>query len=409
MSSKFRVAAGLDPGSNSTRCVVCALEDSHIRFLGAGQAPSRGWAKGRVADQAAMAEAVRTAVQEAERNAGLSLESVVVGIGGSGVQGFDARGLYEFGRPRSVQQDDMSFAIEQATKARLEEDRLLLQVFPQDFTVDGRAGFRNPKGFTCGRLEANVHLVTAAQHDHQAVVSAVHKAHLGVEETVFEPMAAAYAAVLPEERSRGVAVIDIGLHSTGLVVYDSDALLRAASIPISGDHFTRDVAWGLCVSYEDAERLKEEYGCAMLGLTSDNALIEVPSGEGRPPREAKRRQLNEILEARAEELFWYAKQELVKVRMEQSLMEGIVLVGGSAGLNGMCDMAERVLNCPARNGLPSGVEDWPDELTRPDWTTAAGLAMYAGRLKLYQGINRPRGSGLWSWWNGNAKAAAAGR
>ncbi len=400
MSSKVRVAAGLDAGSSWTRCVICSLDNSRIRLVGYGAVPSRGWVRGRVADQAAMAECVRQAVREAERQAQLSLEGAVVGMGGGSIAGFDSRGLYEFGRPRTVETGDLTFAVEQATRTRLEDDRLLLQVYPQDFTVDGRAGFRNPRGFTCARLEANVHLVTISQHDHQALISAVHQAHLAVEETVFEPMAAAYASVVAEERSRGVAVVDIGSHSTDLVIYDADSLLRAVSIPICGDHFTRDVAYGLCVSYEDAERLKEEYGCALLGLTSDNILIEVPSDDGRPTREAPRRQLNEILEARAEELFYYVRHELAKARMEQSLMEGIVLIGGGALLNGMCDMAERVLNCPARNGLLVGIEDWPDQLMTPAWTTAAGLAMYSARVKAHKENGKPR-TGFFGWLNGN--------
>lgn len=400
MSGKVRVAAGLDAGSSLTRCVICGLDDSRIRLLGYGEAPSRGWAKGKVADQEALADSIRQAVREAERTAQLSIEGVVVGLGGGSISGFDARGLYEFGRPRQIEQGDLNYSIEQATRTRFEEDRMLLQVFPQDFTVDGRAGYRNPRGLTCSRLEANVHLVTVSQHDHQAIVAAVHKAHLAVDETVFEPMASAYAAVVAEERSRGVAVIDIGAQSTDLVVYDGESLLRAATIPIAADHFTRDVAWGLCVSYEDAERLKEEYGCALLGLTADHALIEVPSSDGRPSRETTRRQLNEILEARAEELFHFVRQELAKARVEHGLMEGVVLVGGGALLNGMCDMAERVLNCPARNGLPVGIENWPDSLMNPSWTTVAGLAMYSGRLKMYRG-GKPKG--LMGWLGANKK------
>jgi cell division protein FtsA len=142
------------------------------------------------------------------------------------------------------------------------------------------------------------------------------------------------------------------------------------------------VAFGFNVNYEDAESLKREYGCAILGLTSDNSLIEVPSPEGRAPREATRRQLNEILEARAEELFLYVRNELAKVGMEQALLEGVVLTGGGALLNGMCDMAERVLNCQARNGLPVGIEEWPDSINSPTWASVAGLAMYSGKLKL---------------------------
>jgi cell division protein FtsA len=199
--------------------------------------------------------------------------------------------------------------------------------------------------------------------------------------------------VLPEERARGVAALDIGAHSSELVVYDGDAILLAAPIPIGGDHFTRDVAWGLCVSFEDAERLKHEYGCAILGLTADSTLIEVPSLEGRPAREATRRQLNEILEARAEELFLYVRKAVAGVGMEQSLMEGIVISGGGVTLNGMCDVAERILNCQARNGLAVGIADWKPEVDTPTCTTVAGLAMYAAKLKMHRDTRR-RAPGL---------------
>ena len=141
------------------------------------------------------------------------------------------------------------------------------------------------------------------------------------------------------------------------------------------------MAVGLTLQYDDAERLKIEYGCAILGLTADNSYIELPSADGRAPREASRKQLNEILEARAEELFIHVGSELVTIRMDQKLLEGVILAGGGALLNGMCDMAERVLNCPARNALPTGIENFPDELCTPVWTTASGLAKYSARLK----------------------------
>ena len=265
---------------------------------------------------------------------------------------------------------------------------LLVQVAPQDFTVDGRAGFRNPRGVVCSRLEAHVHVVSASVHEHQTLINAVHQASIGVEETIFEPIAAGYSAVMSDDRARGVAIVDIGGHSTDIAVYDGDALLRASSVPISADHLTRDVAFGLTVSFEDAEALKREYGCAILGLTSDNSLIEVPSGEGRSPREAPRKLLNEILEARAEELFLYVRNELARVGMEQQLLEGIVLTGGGALLNGMCDVAEKVVNCSVRNGLPLGIAGWPDEINDTAWCVAAGLAMYSAKLKTRKEFKR---------------------
>ena len=381
MSSKARLAVGLDLGSTSTRVVICALEEDSVKFLGYGEAPVQAWNRSRLADQDALAQSIRFALHEAERRAQASPEAAVIGVGG-GVAGVNSRGLYEFGRRRGIEPDDLRYAVELAARVRLEEDRLVLQICPQDFTLDGRAGYRNPKGILCARLEANIHVVTAPLQDHQGIVTAVHQAHLAVEESVFEGIAAAYAAILPEDRARGVVLIDIGAQSTHVAVYDGDALLLAAAIPLGGDHFTRDVSWLLKVNYEDAECLKREYGCAITGLASDHSLIEIPSAEGRGMREAPRSQLNEILEARAEDILERIYAEILRVGMEQSLLEGAILTGGGALLAGMCDVAERVLNCQARNGLAAGIDGWPKELDTPVWTTAAGLAMYAGRLKL---------------------------
>lgn len=388
MAGKVSYGIGLDLGSTATRCVILQVEGGRVRLIGYGEAQSKGWSKSRLSDPNAAAETVRQAVREAEVLAEISAEAVVVGMGGLAVDGSHSRGVYEFGRPRAITAGDMAYAVELACRVRLEDDRMLLQVCPQDFTVEGRAGYHNPEGATCARLEAHAHVVTTSSHEHQSLVSAVHQAHLAVEETIFEGVAGAYAAILPEERNQGVALLDIGAHSSELAVYDGDALLVASSLPISADHFTRDVAWGLCVSFEDAQRLKEEYGCAILGLTNDSSLIEVPSPEGRPAREATRRQLNEILEARAEEMFTFVRSELAKVGMEQGLMEGVVLCGGGAMLNGMCDVAEKVLNCQARNGLATGIQDWPEQIDRPDWTAAAGLAMYSARLKMHRDQKR---------------------
>jgi cell division protein FtsA len=386
MASKAQLVVGLDVGSSRTRCVICALEGGFIRYLGHGLAPAAGWAKGRVTDQEAVSESIRAAVTDAERGAQVSVEAVTAGIGGMHVQGAQSSWPYEFGRPREVDADDLAYAVEMASEVGLQRDRMLLHVAPQDFVLDGRAGYRKPHKGVCSRLEANVHIVSASFQEHQAMVAAVHLAHLAVEETVFEPMAAAYACLTHELRTRGVALLDIGIDSADLVVYDGEALLLASSIPIGADRFTRDVAFQFKVTYEDAECLKQQYGCALLGLTADSSLIEVPSPEGRPPREAHRSELNEILEARAEELFRYVRAELQRVGMERSLVEGIVLTGGGALLNGMCDMAERVLNCQAGNGLATenDIGEWPEELKNPLWTAAAGLAMYSGKLKLHR-------------------------
>ena len=375
-------AVGLDAGSLRTRFAIGVLEADGLRLIGYGETESEGWIKGRIADQRAASESILRAVREAEAVAQATVESAVAGMGGPTVRGANSRAAIEVGRRREIEHRDVTRVIEHASRVQLHEDRMMLQACLQDFVVDDHPGHRDPRGMIASRIEANMHLITASELEHDCLVAAMNQAHLAAEETVYEGLAACYGAVLPEERREGIALLDIGAHSSELAVYYGDSLQLASSIPICGDHFTRDVARGLCTTYEDAVRLKEEYGCAVLGLTADNSLIEVPSPEEREAREAPRRLLNQILEARAEELFRLVRRELARVGMDHALMGGVVLCGGGAHLNGLCDMAERILSCQARNGLAQGIRDWPEELDDPVWTTAAGLMMYSAKLKV---------------------------
>jgi cell division protein FtsA len=387
------LAVGIDAGAAYTRCLVLGVENQCLRYLGHGEQASRGWSKGRLADPEGVAESIRWAVRAAEAAARFQIESALMGLGGSGIGGGPAQWTYELGRPRRLELADLEYAIRRASRVQLEEDRLLLQVYPQDFTVDGRAGFRNPRGMTAEMLTAHVHLVTASEQEHQCLVNALHAAHLGVEETVFEPVAAAYAALSPQERSQGAAVLDIGQQSSDLVVYQSESLLLTTSIPIGGDHFTRDIAAGLNhvagiqVSYEDAELLKLQYGCALVGLTPETSLIEVPAPDERPSRETSRRILNTILESRGEDLLEQVRAHLSKA-LGKVPLDVMLLSGGGARMSGMVDLAERELRCQARIALPSGIADLPETLHEPTWTTASGLAMYSAKLKFRKETTR---------------------
>jgi cell division protein FtsA len=377
-------AVGLDAGSAWTRCVICTLEENCMRFLGCAEVPSQGWQKGLIADQTAVSECMLAALREAERAAQVSVEGAVVGIGAA-VRGANCRGLHDLGRSRTVEQRDVNRAVARAKRVLLPEGAMILQMFPQDFVVDGHPGHRDPRKMIAGQIEANVHLVMTSQREHECVVTAVNQAHLAVEETVCESLAACYAAVLPEDRREGAAVLNIGAQSSELVVYYGDALQLAASIPISGDHFTRDVARGLCVSFEDAIILKHEFGCAKADVTAENSFVEVASRED---RDVQRRTLNFILESRALDLFQMVQQELARVSMQGALMGGMFLCGGGARLEGMCEIAEEVLKCRVCNALPVGIEDWPDDLCDPAWTTVAGLAMYSAKLKSQHQMQR---------------------
>jgi cell division protein FtsA len=343
--------------------------------------PSQGWVKGRIFDQRAVTESILVALSEAEATAGRSVESVVVGLGGPTIRGANNRGVLEMGYVREIEQRDINRAVDRATRVQLQEDRMLLNVFLQDFVVDDHPGHRNPVRMDAARLESNVHLLMCSMQEHTALVTAVNHAHLAVEETVFEGLAAAYATVLPEHRKQGIAVVDIGSHSTEMAVYYGDAMYLASFVKVAGDHFTRDLAQGLCLSFEDAERVKLEYGSALAASSAVNAVVDLPTPENREYRHAERRFVNEILQARAEELFRYVRSELARVGMERSLAGGVFLTGGASRLPELLDVADNVLQCQARFGLPVGIRNWPETMENPEWGVAAGLSMYSAKLK----------------------------
>jgi len=358
-----------------------------MRFLGAGSAPSEGWERSRIANQVAVAGSIRAAVAGAQASSGVNIESAVVGMGGQTVVGGNSRGALELGYKREIEAADVERVMKRAWKARLDEDRMILQLYPQDFVVDGLGGHRNPTKMLADCLAVRVHLATVSIQEHNALIGAVNLASLLVEETVFEPQAACYAAVCPENRSEGIAVLDIGAESTGMVVYFGDSLQLACTIQdangkqIGGDSFTRDLAHAMRLNFENAEMVKREYGTASPRHYAGNLYVELPTVEQRQRRQGSLKHVNIVLESRATDLFQLVRHQLESVGMDSSLIGGIFICGGGAGLAEILDVADKELKCDARFGLPSGILDWPEEIRTPEWTTAAGLAMYSAKVK----------------------------
>jgi cell division protein FtsA len=395
MSAKSIIATGLDAGSTETRCVISLLENDRLRILGFGSVPSQGWSKSRIADQQTVSECILAAVVEAETMAQKQIETVVAGIGGLTARGSNTRGRMELGRPREIEQRDVNRAMERAMRVQMQEDRIVLQLLPQDFVVDDHPGFHDPRKMLASAIEANALLITVSAQEHNNLLGAINRAHLGVDETIYEPIAACYASVLPEDRREGVVLIDIGAHSTEMVCYYGESAQLANSLRISGDHFTRDLSHAFRITYESALIVKHEFGGAMAAGIPENSKVELPPMERetgridlREPREASRLFINQILESRAVELFEMVREDLARVGMQRAIASGVVLTGAAALLPGLCDVAERVMECPARIGLAQGFLGWPEELNHPAWTTAAGLAMYAARLRSQVDLER---------------------
>jgi cell division protein FtsA len=301
----------------------------------------------------------------------------MVGVAGAHIRGLNSHGIVAV-RGGEVGTRDVERVIDAARAVAIPLDRQVLHVLPQQFAVDDQDGVRDPLGMAGVRLEARIHIVTAAQSYGQNLNKCCERANVTPAELVFEPLASADAALFPEERELGVALIDIGGGTTDIVVFHNGAVMHTAVLALGGNHLTGDVAAGLRTPISEAERLKLSCGVATNQVVGNGETVQVPGVGGREPRVIARRLLGEIIEPRMEEIFALAQRELYRSGVADSLASGVVLVGGTSLLEGAQELAERIFNLPVRRGLPINLAGMPEELMKPMYTTAAGLLLYAG-------------------------------
>jgi len=381
MGKNERYVVGLDIGTTQINCVVGEIKDEGgVSVVGLGSAPSRGLRKGVVVNLDATVDAVKRAVEEAELMAGLDIESATVGIAGGHIRSFNSRGVVAVaGRERTVTREDVRRVMEAAQAVSIPQDREILHVLPQEFVLDDQGSIASPVGLIGGRLEANVHIVTASMTSVQNLVTCANRVGIEVRDTVLEQLAGAEAVLTEDEKELGTALIDIGGGTTDLAIFEKGAIWHTAVLPVGGDHFTNDLAVGLRTPIPDAERLKKKYGCALSAMASENEAIEVPSVGGRKPRLLSHQVLGEILQPRAEELFTLFHEEIVRAGFDKILNAGIVLSGGGSLLPGMTEIAEQIFDMPVRHGVPGGADGLMEPASGPQFATAIGLALYGER------------------------------
>ncbi len=369
--------AGLDVGTSKVCALIAEAADSgEIALLGYGVARSTGLRKGVVVNIEATVDSIKSAVTEAEKSSGLKFNSAVVGVAGAHVRGFNSHGIVAV-RGGEVAARDVERVIEAARAVAIPLDCQILHIRPQRFSIDDQEGVREPVGMAGVRLEAHIHIVTAAQSCVQNLERCCERAGVTARALALEPLASAEAVLFPEERELGVALVDIGGGTTGIVVYHGGAVLHTAVLPIGGNHLTSDVAAGLRTPLSDAEQLKITYGVATNSVVGRDEMVRVPGVGGREPRIIPRRLLGEIIGPRMEEIFALVQRELIRSGVADSLASGLVLVGGSSLLEGTQELAERIFNAPVRRGLPLNLPSMPETMMKPMYATAAGLVLYA--------------------------------
>lgn len=379
----------LDAGSQKSCVLVAEVADGVLRYRGHGIEPSMGMRKGLIAELGPAAEAINRAALTAERAAKATIETAVVGIGGTHVRGINSRGGISMGsRMREITREEVRAAVDRARSVPLPPDREVMHLLPQEFILDDQAGIHDPIGMVGNRLEVNLHLSTCSGGIAQSVITCANRAGLEVQDTVFEGIAAAEAVLSADERELGVCLADIGASTTELAVFFEGSIAHTAVLPIGGDHFTNDLAVGLHVSVEEAEQLKKMYGNCVVTSVLAHAEIEVGghlvgiSGAGGTARMVRQRFLAEILEPRARELFTMLRDNLRQGGVLEALGAGCVLTGGGANLVGLLDNAESLLRVPARIGSPVPLSRMPAELAKPEFAAAIGMLLYTHRTQI---------------------------
>ncbi len=378
MAKKENLIVGLDIGTTKTCAIVGEVTEDGVNIIGIGSHPSRGMRKGVVVNIESTVESVKKAVEEAELMAGCDITGVYAGIAGSHIKGINSRGIVAI-KDKEVRTSDVKRVIDAAQAVAIPSDREVLHVIPQEFIVDDQDGVKDPIGMAGIRLEGKVHIVTAASTFAQNIIKCCNRAGLNVHEVILEQLAGSEAVLGHDEKELGVALIDIGGGTTDLAIFVNGSVVHTNVLPLGGNNMTNDVAVGLRTPAQEAERIKQKYGCVLTSLVQKEETIEVPSVGGRNPRILPRQILSEILEPRVEEIFHLVHQEVVRSGFEDRIAAGMVLTGGCSILEGMPELAEQVFNLPVRRGIPKGVGGLADVVKSPMYATAVGLVLAGSR------------------------------
>ncbi|MCH7587665.1 MAG: cell division protein FtsA [Chloroflexi bacterium] len=376
------IFVALDIGTKKVCALVGQLnETQNMRILGVGIVPAKGMRKGGVVDLDSVAHSIADAKEKAERTSGFEIESAIVNLSGGHVASLNSTGMTGVSG-RAIGPDDVGRALDAARSIAIPYDREVLHVIPRGFVIDGQDGIKDAIGMHGYRLEVEAHIVTAGSTARRNVEKCVEAAGVIVDGWVLSSLAAGELVLTETEREMGVVICDIGAGTTDLAIYIEGAVWQSASIPVGGDHLTSDIAQGLHLPLETAEKIKLSHGYATkAAVDPDQALTVRPFGSDRAVQ-IHRTELASIIEARIDELFSLVRQEIKRSGYDGLLPAGVVLTGGSSKLPGIRELAGRVLQLPIRIAQPDSLIGLVDKLKEPNFSTSLGILLWARRQEL---------------------------
>lgn len=364
-------------------CVLVGqqLDNDQVEILGMGKSPSDGLKKGVVVDIARTINSIKHAVKEAEIVSGCQIESAYIGISGGHIRSMNSHGMVPI-KGGSVHQTDITNALAAAKAVSIPEGHYLLHALPQYFVVDGSDRIQDPLGMHGVRLEVQAHLITGAIASAQNLIKCCEMAGIKVLDIILEQLASAHAVLSPDERELGVGVLDIGGGTCDFALYQHGSIRHTMVLPVAGNHFTNDIAVGLCTTLKDAERIKQSHGCAYAQFVDQESFFEAELAQGTENKLVQCADLLRIVEPRAAEILSLVHDDVASKGLLSQMQTGLVLTGGGALLRGMPELARTIFAMPIRIGYPRPEWGIIDSLNSPIYATGYGL--------LLQGIKKRR-------------------
>ena len=396
------LVVGLDVGTSKVCAVAAELNDRGVIVLGIGEAVSKGLRKGIVINMDTTTDTIKKAVRDAEISAGLRIKSVIAGISGVHINGLNSYGAIGI-RGKEVKPVDRERAIDSARAIYIPLDREVLHVLPTEFILDGQEGIIDPVGMAGVRLEAKVHIITALVSSVQNLITCCEKAGLDVADIVFSPIASAGATLSRDEMECGVVLVDIGGGTTDIVFLRDGALRYVSVLGVGGAHVTNDIAVGLRININEAEKLKRSYGAAFAGMVNDKDEVSINQTGGNA-KTIPAKYISEIIQPRCEEMLGMIKKDIKACFGYELATCGVVFTGGGSLLRGFDKMAESMLGLPVRTGRPVNLKGQMAAVKGPAYSTGAGLLTYAHASSrsrvLHSDVIEDAVAGVKGWFNG---------
>jgi cell division protein FtsA len=385
-----KIIAGIDIGSTKVATVIAVVENGGTpRVIGEATYPAEGIKKGEITGIDDAINSIAQSLSAAERMAGITISSAHVSLNGKHILSNNNKGVVATTSDNEINADDVFRAMEQAKTVAIPAAREIIHLIPREFIVDTTGGIKDPIGMTGARLEVNSHIISATNTALHNLRKCIQTLGLRIDGEVFTGWAAAQAVLTPTEKELGVLLLDIGGGTTSITTFEEGAVAYSTSIPFGGANVTRDLAAGLRLSLDDAEKVKlnidrlqktsEDAGRKLKDEDSDGEkkkdVVDVTELDIEGVKTISRKLFTEIVEARMEETFELARENIAQAGFDFQLPAGVILTGGSAELPSLTKLAKKVFGTPARVAFPRGLEGLVDGISSPAFSVIQGLIL----------------------------------